>query len=224
MGKKIRQMRTWLIDHAYLVTIGAVLAVIAASAIYTRGLQAQQETGITAAAQAPETAAAVQPTAEPPTPAPTLLPTITPLQLRYAAWNPSSGTVWPVEGEVLRPYDAQELVLWEMLGAYRVHTALDIAGTAGQEVSCAADGVIAGAVRDELWGWRVTVDQTDGRQAVYAGLQTVDVVQGQAVTRGQQIGVLMEQIPCEGEMPAHLHIELFRDGKPQDPEGMLPER
>jgi len=25
-------------------------------------------------------------------------------------------------------------------------------------------------------------------------------------------------------MSAHLHMELYRDGKPQDPEGMLPER
>jgi len=221
MGKQIRRIKAWLVDYAYLVTLGAVIAVIAASAMYTRHIQAQQAEHIAAAADAPETAQTPQPTQPP---AATPLPTIAPLQVRYAALNANAGTVWPAEGEVLRAYDAQNLVFWEALGSYGVHTGLDIAGEAGGPVRCAADGVVASSVRDELWGWRVRVDQTDGRQALYAGMETVDVIAGQNVTRGQQLGLMMDTVPCEAELGAHVHMELRRDGTLQDPEGMLPER
>lgn len=225
MGKRIRRLKAWLIDYAYLVTIGAVVAVVAASAMYTRHFKAQQQADIAAAAQAPEVERmTLRPAETIQKPASTPLPTIAPLQVRYMALNPNAGTVWPTEGAVLRAYDAQSLVFWEALGSYGVHTGLDIAGEAGGPVRCAADGVVSSSVRDELWGWRVIVDQTDGRQAVYAGLQEAEVMPQQAVTRGQRIGMLMERIPCEAEMGPHLHMELYRDGKPQDPEGMMPER
>lgn len=224
MGKRIRCAKAWLVEHAYLVTLSAVIAVIAASAIYTREFRAVQEENVAAAADAPETVNTAQDEVAEVTPAITPLPTIAPLQVHYARLNPSAGTVWPVEGEIIRAYEAQNLVYWEALDSYSVHLGVDIAGEAGQAVRCAADGVVASVVRDELWGWRLTVDQTDGRQAIYAGIETADVLQGQAVTRGQTLGMLLGKIPCEAEMGAHLHMELYRDGKPQDPEGILPER
>lgn len=50
-----------MLDYAYLVTLGAVIAIIAGSALYTRQLRAQQEAGVQAAAPAPEIAATPQP-------------------------------------------------------------------------------------------------------------------------------------------------------------------
>ena len=221
---RMRRVKTWLMDYAYLVTLGAVIAVVAASAIYTQKLREEQAADIAAAAQAaelrtamPEATASLQPDVTP-------LPTIAPLEVRYTQLRGSAGTVWPLGGAVIRAYDAQEPVFWGTLGSYRTHAALDIAGEAGEDVLCASDGVVAGASRDALWGWRVKVDQTDGRQAVYAGLESADVAGGQSVTRGQRIGVLLAQIPCEAELGPHLHLALYRDGKPQDPEGMMPER
>lgn len=205
-------------EYAYWVTIGAVIAVIAGSAIYTRGLKETQETGIQAAAEAAEVTQTASPEATV-----TPLPTIAPLLVSYAPIRPGGSTVWPVEGRILRAFDAQDAVYWEALGSYRVHTGLDIAGKAGDEVRCAMDGTVTGAVRDALWGWRVTVEQTDGRAAVYAGLHTCAVLIGQNVTRGQALGTLMEKIPCEAEMEPHLHMELYRDGIAQDPESMMPE-
>ena len=221
MGKRIHRMKTWLMDYAYLVTLGAVIAVIAASAIYTRNLRDVQAADVPAAAEAPETELTPEPSLQPKI---TPLATIAPLQVRYMNLASRTGTCWPVNGEIIRAYDEQNLVFWESIGAWSVHRGIDVAGVAGQAVLCAADGVVKTAMRDELWGWRVTVDQTDGRQAVYAGLEAVDVLSGQAVTRGQQVGTLLAKIPCEAELGAHLHMELSRDGRLQDPEGMLPER
>ena len=40
----------------------------------------------------------------------------------------------------------------------------------------------------------------------------------------QEIGTLLERIPCEGEMGAHLHLEMEREGRAQDPLTMLEEK
>lgn len=207
-----------MIEYAYLVTLGAVIAVIAASAMYTQRLHAREQ-GVAAAAGAPETKASPQPTARL-----TPLPTIAPLQVHYASPSPGGATVWPLDGDIVRGHDAQTPVYWETLGCYQAHIGLDIAGGAGDEVRCVMDGVVGRVVRDELWGWRVRVAQTDGSEAVYAGLQACLLQEGQAVTRGQTLGTLMERIPCEVELGTHLHLERWRDGAAQDPESVLPER
>ena len=58
----------------------------------------------------------------------------------------------------------------------------------------------------------------------YSGLESSVVSIGESVTRGQTIGTLLERIPCEGEMLAHLHLQVRNKGMMQDPEAMLPER
>lgn len=220
MGRMLRRVREWMIEYAYLVTLCCVLAIVVGSAIYTRQVRREDETGVQAAADAPEieeTASLV------PTVTVTPLPTIAPLTVRPVALV-SAGTTWPVDGAVLRGFDTQELVLWETLDSWRTHTALDIAGEAGESVVCSADGKVKSSTWDELWGWRVTVDQADGRQVTYAGLESSVVSIGESVTRGQTIGTLLEAIPCEAEIGAHLHLEVRHNGAAQDPETMLPER
>lgn len=219
-GRAIRRAREWMMDYAYLVTLGAMIAVIAASAMYTRHLRAQEEENVQAAAHAPEIGQTDEIT---PTPIVSPLPTIAPIQVHYMETRPGGTTVWPVSGKVLRGYEPNEPVVWEALSCVQVHAGLDIAGEAEEDVLCAMDGVVQRTVRDDLWGWRVYVDQTDGRTAMYAGLLLCGVEAGQSVTRGQVLGTLMSEVPCEAELGPHLHMELFRDGVPQDPQGMMPE-
>ena len=107
---------------------------------------------------------------------------------------------------------------------WRLHEGIDLKAELGQDVYCAMDGTVARVVRDERWGWRVEVEQTDGRRAGYCGLSVCDVAEGQNVTRGQALGALLERIPCEAELGAHLHLELTREGAKEDPLEMLPEK
>lgn len=216
MKRMLLRIRDWMMDYAYLVTLGAVIAVIVGSALYTR----QVERDIQAAAPAPETAETGMPTPQAtPEPLPTLAPlTARPMQLV------TTGAWWPVEGEILRGFDEQALVCWESLGSWRTHTALDIAGEAGQAVACCADGTVERSTWDALWGWRVTVSQRDGQQVSYCGLESSLVWAGESVQRGQSLGTLMARIPCEAELPPHLHLELRHKGRLQDPEAMLAER
>ncbi len=218
--KAFLRMKAWMLDYAYLVTLGAVIAVIVGSAIYTQQVKRQSEAGVQAAANAPEIAASASPAPEMTV---TPLPTIAPLTVHPVMLTATS-TQWPVEGEVLRGFDEQALVWWESLGCFRTHMGLDIAGEAGQAVACCADGKVKSSTWDELWGWRVMIEQTDGRQVTYSGLESSVVSIGESVTRSQTIGTLLSRIPCEGEMPAHLHLQVRNKGAAQDPEAMLPER
>lgn len=209
--------KEWLMDYAYLVTLGAVLAVIAASALYTREIKAGQEQDVQAAAQAAELAQTAEPTARP-------IPTLAPLEVHYASPRPGGSTVYPVSGGVLREYDAAQPVYWEALSCVKVHAGLDLQGKAEEAVACVMDGVVAQVARDELWGWRVTVEQTDGQRMCYAGLMTAGVGVGETVTRGQALGTLMASIPCEAELGTHLHLELTDEGETRDPRTVLPDR
>jgi len=222
-GNGIRaRMRAWMTEYAYLVTAGALAAIVAASAMYAYRLQGKES--VQAAADAPETAARQTADVWAQKPAVTPLPAIEPLAVRAEHPGMYGATAWPVSGGIIRGYDAQEAVYWGALGCYMPHAALDIAGEAGEEVAAIADGAVETTGRDELWGCRATVLQTDGRRMHYAGLEAVYVTAGQSVTRGQPIGVLMPRIPCEAELGAHVHVEMTRDGKRQDPGVMLPEK
>ncbi len=214
MREKIRR---FMIEYAYLVTIFAVLAVVAGSAVYTRSLQRARDTGVQAAAPAPEIQ--VPPS---PTPRITPLPTIAPIVVRPMQLG--GGTVRPVSGGVLRAHDAQTAVYWPSLETWQAHSGLDLAGEAGENVRSLADGTVIRAARDALWGWRIAVEQADGHVVTYAGLESSQVAEGQTVARGQALGTLLGRTPAEGEMPAHLHIESRRNGIMQDPEVLLPER
>lgn len=224
MGKKRRmasRIREWMMEYAYLVTLGAVIAVIAGGAVYTSHMQAQRD--VQAAAGAPETQTSAGPEATASAEI-TPLPTIAPPQVRYQALAAGVGTVWPASGRIVRAYDAERPVLWEALSCVQVHAGIDIAAQAGESIRCAMDGVVSRTALDPLWGWRVHVAHTDGSEAVYAGLESCDVAAEQVVTRGQQLGVLLERIPCEAEMEPHLHMELRRSGALCDPALILPER
>lgn len=212
------RIREFMLEYAYLMTLGAALVVVAASALYTS--QVREEAQIQAAADAPEVEQSAAPSPSPSaTPVP--LATMAPVHVASAI-RLGGSTARPVGGERLRGFDARTPVVWEALRACKPHAALDLAGERGEDVLAAADGTVASAARDELWGWRVTVSQTDGQTAVYAGLESSFVSPGQNVTRAQALGALAESVPCEAELGAHLHMELLSGGRLCDPQTILP--
>ena len=99
LKNRLRQAREWLLDYAYWVTLGAMIAVIVGTALYTDRLR--QAENVQAAAPAPEVAS--------PSPAPTAnpspLPTLAPVRLPSIA-----GAVRPVSGGLLRGFSAQPVL------------------------------------------------------------------------------------------------------------------
>jgi len=208
MGKIWRRIKAWMTEYAYLVTMLSVLAIVIGCAMYTHAIR--QEKGVQTAAGAPETQMTITPVA---TKFVTPLPTIA--TLRPVALT---GGKWPVSGDVIRGYDARESVYWAALGCWQVHAAADIAGEAGESIMACADGDVERSAWDEMWGWRVRIRLEDGTQVVYAGMETCLVYEGQRVRRGQSLGTLLKEIPCEAELGTHLHMEAQRGGERVNPE------
>lgn len=204
LKNRLRQAREWLLDYAYWVTLGAMIAVIAGTALYTDHLRSQQN--VQAAAPAPEVSSS-------PTPqiSPIPVPTLAPIRMPSAA-----GSVRPVSGGQVRGFSSQP-VFWQGLDCWQSHFAVDLAAEAGETAVCMRDGVVLSCVRDDLWGWHVAVRQTDGAVCTYSGLSCALVQAGQSVVRGQPLGDVMAAVPAESELGAHLHLSLYRDGEAAEP-------
>ena len=204
LKNRLRQAREWLLDYAYWVTLGAMIAVIVGTALYTDRLR--QAENVQAAAPAPEVSSS-------PTPqiSPIPVPTLAPIRVPSAA-----GSVRPVSGRQIRGFSSQPVV-WQGLDCWQSHSAVDLAAEAGETAVCMRDGVVLSCVRDDLWGWHVAVRQTDGAICTYSGLSCALVQAGQSVVRGQSLGDVMAAVPAESELGAHLHLSLYRDGEAAEP-------
>ena len=219
-GSWIQRFKDLAAEYAYAVTLACVIGVIVGSAVYTQHVQRRtQEMLVQAAAGAPEVEMTPSPV---PLPTTTPLPTIVPLTVRVSVFEERG--IWPVQGDVMRGHETGELVFWESLGLWQAHMGVDIAGEAGESVLCAADGTVERVTRDALWGASAEIAQEDGRTVFYRGMALCYVHAGDSVSRGQEIGTLLERVPCEEEMGAHLHLEMKREGRMQDPLTILEEK
>lgn len=137
-------------------------------------------------------------------PAPAVTPEPTPEPLWF---------VWPVEGEIVGEYAPDALVWSRTLGQWQTHPAIDIAAAAGEAVAACADGVVADAYSDALWGNVIEIEHRDGYRSVYANLNTLNLVApGDPVVAGQVISAVGRSAACESDMLWHLHFALTRDG------------
>ena len=112
---------------------------------------------------------------------------------------PGAGTyAWPVEGEVIRPFDPPG----DPFGSG--HRGIDIAAPSGTPVRAAEEGVVAfaGSVAGSLF---VSVDHPDGVRTTYSWLSAVAVRRGDPVVRLQVLGASGPGHPGH-PAPAHLHL------------------
>lgn len=166
------------------------------------------------------------PTAKPtpaptPSPAPTPVPTAAPTPVP----TPSAPTAytWPVKGQVLSDYSLDVLGYDETMGDWRVHSALDIAASAGAQVRAIARGTVKDIFFDDLMGTTVVVDHGQGLESRYCNLaETPAVSVGDSIDMGQVIGSVGDSAIAESSRPAHLHLEMLKDGEYVDPANYLP--
>lgn len=128
-----------------------------------------------------------------------------------AAW------AWPLEGEIVGKYSPDEPVWSQTLSQWQNHPALDIAGAPGEAVYACADGTVADAWNDRLWGNVIVINHEEGYVSTYAGLNTLKLVEvGASVAAGEVISAVGLPTGCESSQPAHLHFELTQNGQSVD--------
>ena len=97
------------------------------------------------------------------------------------------------------------------------HRGIDLGARRGTPVLAAADG-IASVSEDARLGKAVRIDHGAGIESLYAHLDRVTLTDGMAVTAGQAIGTVGDTGRATGP---HLHFEVSRNGRLQDPQQWL---
>ena len=120
-----------------------------------------------------------------------------------------AGLIWPVAGPVTSPFGMR----WG-----RMHDGIDIGAPMGAPIHAAASGTILYAGWMAGYGNLTVIDHGGGIATAYGHQSVLDVVVGQFVTQGQQIGLVGSTGHSTGP---HLHFEVRVNGAPVDPMGYL---
>lgn len=101
-----------------------------------------------------------------------------------------------------------------ILGGYRAHNGIDLAAPMGTPIVASTDGVVQVAGWNGGYGNFVALDHGGGVQTRYGHMSRIDVVEGQAVRKGDVIGLIGSTGRSTGP---HLHYEVRVNGQPVDP-------
>jgi murein DD-endopeptidase MepM/ murein hydrolase activator NlpD len=119
------------------------------------------------------------------------------------------GLAWPSGGWVSSEFGPR----WG-----RNHNGIDLAAPIGSTVRAAAGGVVFHAAPFGSFGNFIAIDHGDGMTTFYAHLNSIEVYEGQWVSRGDRIAGVGSTGRSTGP---HLHFEVRIGGVPQDPRGYL---
>lgn len=100
-------------------------------------------------------------------------------------------------------------------GQAKMHTGVDLAMKIGNPVFATGDGVVE-TVEFDFFGYGncVTIDHGFGYKTLYAHLNTISVIEGMKVKRGDRIGEVGKSGRASG---SHLHYEVFYKGDRVNP-------
>ena len=125
----------------------------------------------------------------------------------------------PVKGKVLTSYSGSALVFSETLNDYRQHSGIDIHAPILEKVCASEDGIIKEIKNDRFLGLTIIIDHENGFETAYSNLSTTDMVEeGEKIEKGMVISGVGDTAISETGIEAHLHFELYKDGKQQNPE------
>ncbi len=122
-----------------------------------------------------------------------------------------NGLIAPVPGSVTSNFGMRR---HPILGYRRMHSGIDFRARYGTPVVAASDGRVASAGRAGGCGNAVKVQHGEGLATRYCHLSRLAVTAGQNVRRGQVVGYVGSTGLSTG---AHLHYEMYRDGRAINP-------
>jgi len=119
---------------------------------------------------------------------------------------------WPTKGRISEKYGPRSTD-----GCW--HGGLDIAAPKGTAVRAADSGLVTLSGPRGGYGNLVIVDHLNGFETIYAHLDTVSVVSGRTILKGDILGTVGETGLATGP---HLHFEIRARGTRLDPVDYLP--
>lgn len=140
--------------------------------------------------------------------------TLNPIRGAASNYMPS---IWPVLGPLSSGFGGRRNPFGG--AGYEYHKGQDIAAQWGTPVIATADGVVASARWHKGYGNGIYIDHGNGIETRYGHLSRIDVVEGQQIKRGQQIGLVGSTGRSTGP---HLHYEVRINGEAINPLQYLP--
>jgi murein DD-endopeptidase MepM/ murein hydrolase activator NlpD len=101
-----------------------------------------------------------------------------------------------------------------ILGEVRDHLGIDLAARRGQAVLASAPGVVLNAGWNKGYGYQVEIQHAARVTTRYSHLSRVMVEPGEILERGDVVGLAGDTGMATG---VHLHFELWKDGRAEDP-------
>ena len=127
---------------------------------------------------------------------------------------------FPVSGTctIIKEYSADELQYNATAKVWTGHKAVDIAAELGTPVLATYAGTVTSVVNNAMYGTVVTIQHTDDLKTVYSSLdKNVNVTVGDYVEKGQRIGAVGNTAAVEENDPAHIHLEVYKNGAKVNP-------
>lgn len=135
-----------------------------------------------------------------------------------AGWMDAAGTAaqaeamrMPVAGRVTSKFGMRN---HPILQSRRFHRGLDLKATSGTPIRASADGRVTFAGWSGGYGRQVRVGHDKGLATSYSHMSRIAAAPGEFVRRGEVIGYVGSSGLSTG---AHLHYEVFKNGRPVNP-------
>lgn len=132
-------------------------------------------------------------------------------------FDQETGLLWPLEGEILMEYSADEVVYFKTLAQYRTNPALLIEAKEGADVKASADGIVTDISTSEETGRTVTMDIGNDFTVVYGQLKGITVQKGDSVTEGQVIGRIAAPTSYYSMEGTNLYYQVKEKQNPVNP-------
>jgi len=200
----------WMEGKGFALLVTLCVALIAGTAVWTK--RDSRYVSPTPPVSSELSASALMQEHLPPSATPTPLPT-------------SSVQIWhsPLDVlTILRPYSDSKMFQSDTSGIWRVHQALDLKSDAGSPIYAIADGTVISSGSDPLEGTWIEISHANGYCSRYSSLSAHGAFKkGDRVRAGQTIGFVGTSNADEGNLGAHLHLELRHNGQLIDPEPLM---
>ncbi|MBR4020286.1 MAG: M23 family metallopeptidase [Firmicutes bacterium] len=115
---------------------------------------------------------------------------------------------------VSKKYSMDMVIYNKTLDQYMTHPGIDLEGPSGSGVNAIAAGTVTDVYEDDAYGTAIEITHDNGLMSKYACLESDALVEkGDVVKQGQQIGIIGKTALYESMESAHLHFELYQNGK-----------